>query len=78
MFFDSLNGRHWGAARSLSKSYIFDIVGGDAHIAPAVTLSENGKVRRNRNKLQRADVGIGPYEWIYRKLRAAPQCRPFL
>ena len=34
------------------KSRIIRIVGGDAHIAPAVSLADNGKVRRIRNPLQ--------------------------
>ena len=40
----------------------FEIVGGDAHIAPAVKVHFMEKLRRIRDISERADVGIGPYD----------------
>ena len=36
-------------------------VGGDAHIAPFVNVTNSPKIWNNRVLLPRADVGIGPY-----------------
>ncbi len=50
------------------KSQIYEIVGGDAHIAPAAKPAENRNLRRIRNMFERADVGIGPYGQVFSKV----------
>lgn len=45
---------------------IYGIVGGDAYIAPLLNPVFSDGFRRNRNVLQRADVGIGPYRHLFR------------
>ena len=46
----------------MTKSFRFQIVGGDAHIAPQKTAAVFWDFRRIRNICERADVGIGPYQ----------------
>ena len=59
------------ANRIVSKNRIIRIVGGDAHIAPAVSLADNGKVRRNRNHLQGPMWASAPTKGFFDSLRFA-------
>ena len=49
------------------KNRIFEIVGGDAHIAPQKICRINNAFRQIRYILHRADVGIGPYDNLLRQ-----------
>ena len=49
------------------KNRIFEIVGGDAHIAPQKICRINNAFRQIRYILHWADVGIGPYDNLLRQ-----------
>ncbi len=55
------------AAISVSINSEIKNVGGDAHIAPQKKPPYHILFRRIRNILRRADVGIGPYGYLFRQ-----------